>query len=155
MKRLIFTEYGKWESAGLHAIVILEEDDVYLGFFIGSTWANPFKPSDPTKKTTMAYASIAPGKYLCRFSKTAHNGKLGFDISTVDGVFNGEIPTTAPNPNQDGQMFAKNVDIHSADSDIWEGSAACLTVDRHCWPFLVKLWQEGEIGELIVERKSA
>jgi hypothetical protein len=152
MKRLTFTEYGKWESPGLHAVVILEEDNIYIGFFIGSTWANPYRPSDPSKKTSMAYASIAPGKYRCRYSKTAHNGKPGFDISTLDGDFNGKVPTTAPNPNQNGEMYATHVDAHPADSDIWEGSAACLTIDIHCWSLLAKHWREGEAGELIVER---
>ena len=147
MKRLTFREYGKWESPGLHAVIIFEEDDIYLDFFIGSTWANPFRPSDPALKTDKAYASIAPGRYPIRFSRKAHNGKPGFNINN-----NGAVPTTAPNPNQGGRWVAYNVDIHAAHSETWEGSAACLTVDIFCWDRLIAYWKEGEEGELMVER---
>jgi len=147
MKRLTFREYGKWESPGLHAVVIFEEDNIYLDFFIGSTWPNPFKPSNPALKAEKAYAAIAPGKYSIQFSKTAHNGQPGFNIED-----NGEVPTTAPSPNQGGRKVATNVDIHAAYSETWEGSAACLTVDIFCWKKLIGYWQEGEVGILNVER---
>jgi len=141
-------ERGKWSDAGFHAIVTI---DGIKDAFIGSSWPNPFKPSNPTIRLDKYAGAIRQGEYVYQFSKSAHNGRVGFNLRTKDGVFNGKIPTINMNPNQNFQLYATNVDIHFGDKPSWRGSLGCLTINPYFKDFFNN-FTENEQGILILSR---
>ncbi|MFA7709472.1 MAG: hypothetical protein WCY30_00030 [Candidatus Neomarinimicrobiota bacterium] len=155
-KRIYCHEYGKWSDPGFHAIIFVHEvrgdkiNTIYSA--IGSSWPNPYKPSNPSLKLDKAYAAIKSGTYRFRFRNDAHNSQPGFDLSVIDGEFNGDIPTISPNPNQNGQMHADHVDIHGGNKVDWEGSGACQTIDPYFWLEFISFFTQDETGLYILNR---
>lgn len=152
MKLILFDEKQKWSERGYGADVSIFEikdlEDDLIEEFKGSTWPNPFDPSDYNIKTSDAYGAIEQGLYKAQYLSTAHNNEKGFNIRD-----NGEIPTINTNPNQNGRMFADHVDIHSGYKDTWRGSAACLTIHPGQWDNFCDLFEEKENVYVRIERK--
>ena len=148
-KTIIMHERGKWSDPGLHAVVTIEG---VSDAFIGSSWPNPYKPSNPAIKLDKYAGAICHGEYIYQFSHTAHNGKIGFNLRTKNGLFNGQIPTINMNPNQNWQLYATNVDIHSSYKITWEGSLGCQTINPYYWLDFISHFKEGDEGLYILIR---
>jgi len=161
MIKIKFIEYGKWNWLGYQAVIQLIDldKDRILETLLGSTWPNPFDPTNRDRRMEKANAAICPGIYQYQFSKYAHNGETGFNIND-----NGRIPTICRNPNQGGEEYADHVDIHSGYKDGpdgffenrqetgWRGSNACLTIKPICWPGMQIFFIECARGPLEVVR---
>ena len=158
-------EYGKWSGVTFGAVIqlICSDDDIaysnipfieapiIIGTFIGSSYPNPFKPTNRALKLRYAYPIIKAGIYRYKFSLTAHNGKPGFDIND-----NEKISTMYLNPNKNskyyGKYFADHVDLHQAWSDDWRGSGGCLTVMQNCWEQMLSYFTDGNTGNISIVR---
>jgi len=146
---IIMRERGRWSDPGLHAIVTIEGVN---DAFIGSSWPNPYKPSNPAIRLEKYAGAICQGEYIYQFLSTAHNGKVGFNLRTKDGIFNGQIPTINMNPNQNYQLYAINVDLHCSNKPNWKGSLACQTINPYFWPDFISHFKENMQGLYILKR---
>jgi len=146
-KTIFIHERGKWSDLGYHAIITVADDS-----YIGSSWPNPYKPSNPKIKLDKYAGAIKAGTYIYQFSHKAHNGGIGFNLRTLTGIFNGSIPTLNMNPNQNNQLYATNVDLHAGDKPNWRGSLACLTINPYYAKDLFEKFVENEQGLLILKR---
>lgn len=149
-KSIKILENGKWSENGYLAKIVIDGVDEA---FIGSSWPNPFKPSNPAIKLDKYAGAIKAGEYIYQFSNSAHNGGIGFNLRTHDGVFNGKIPTINANPNQNGEFFATNVDVHVGYSITWRGSLACITIHPKYATKFFRNFVENEQGILVLSRK--
>ena len=158
-------EYGKWESPVFGAVIqlICSDDDIaysnipfieapiIIDTFIGSSYPNPFKPTNRALKLRYAYPLIMSGTYRYKFGLKAHNGEPGFDIES-----NLKIPTIYLNPNPKseyyGKYFADHVDLHQAYNNTWRGSGACLTVIPNCWDRMLSYFSDGNTGNISIVR---
>jgi hypothetical protein len=147
-KTIFMHERGKWSDPGYHATIEIQGINEV---FIGSSWPNPFKPSNPAIKLDKYAGAICQGEYVYQFLSNAHNGKVGFNLRTKYGIFNGQIPTINMNPNQYNQLFAINVDFHLGDKPAWRGSLACPTINPYCRS-LFEHFLENEQGLFILKR---
>lgn len=148
-KLIVMHDRGKWSDSGYHAIVTI---DGVKDTFIGSSWPNPFKPSNPTIKLDKYAGAIRSGTYVYQYSHKAHNGDIGFNLRTENGIFNGNIPTINANPNQNNQLIATNIDIHSGSKPNWRGSLGCITINPYYANDFFANFNEGEQGLFILER---
>jgi len=159
-------DFGNWKAPTFGAVIQLisysDTDIAYsnmpvteiptiIDTFVGSTYPNPFKPTNQVLKLRYAYPIIKAGIYRYKFSLTAHNGEPGFDIND-----NEKIPTMYLNPNKKskyyGKYFADHVDLHQAYSNTWRGSGACITVMPSCWEQMVSYFRNGDEGNISIYR---
>ena len=114
-----------------------------------STNPNPFKPitCEPWQKV---YAQLAPGEYSFTCAISPKHGKC---LTLNDGW---NCATTFPDPNNDGKMFAREVEIHCGYSAAWRGSMCCQTVPPSLWGGFINHFELGETGiyELIDEQNE-
>jgi len=150
--KIIFREYGNWEDQGdrsFRAVVsVFDDAGVPIYTCAGSTYPNPHKPKDANIRTIDAYGCVRSGVYAWKYGDQAHNGEPAININN-----NQPIDTIAPNPNQGGKLFADHVDIHSAWSETWRGSAGCLTIRKSAWHSFLDII-EGHCGELELNRTN-
>jgi hypothetical protein len=107
---------------------------------------NPYSPHGG-QQWREVYAQIAKNAptgipYEC--VETPKHGKC----IALNGM--GPVPTTLPDPNNHGKMFAEAVLIHEGFSATWPGSMACQTVHPDDWPAFIDHFKLGEKGIYIL-----
>jgi RHS repeat-associated protein len=123
--------YGAPGSSGNstynQSVSVVNDSGQTVGTFEGSSSPNPHKPRNPSVSGTDAYPQIAEGTY-----DTTHGTHKGDPALVVNN--NGNVPTTAPNPNFPSQgSNATHIHIHGGYSPTWRGSAGCPTINPDQW----------------------
>ena len=107
---------------------------------------NPYQPSTQ-KPWGEVYAQIAPTDPAGIPWECIQSPKHGVCIALA-GL--GPVATTAPDPNNHGQMEALDVEIHCGFSLTWPGSMACQTVHPQDWPVFIGHFFLGDKGVFIL-----
>ena len=83
------------------------------------------------------------------YKQKGHNGGTTDGIRIRDGA---EIPTIAPNPNNENKSTATYINVHCGDSETNRGSQGCITIHPNDCDKIWEILQEGETGTVTVSR---
>jgi hypothetical protein len=133
------------ERAYLDSILLIEDgNELWTG--LGSACPNPYQPSTE-KPWHDVYAMIAPGEY----EAVCCNRKKHFKCLALTG----RIPTINPNVNHGGEYFAEGILVHCGDTEIWRGSAGCITIPPSKWSDFIVLFSFDEAVKIILRKAGA
>lgn len=118
-------------------VVLADGTEIYKTPF-GRTTPNPAQPKSQ-KPWDMSYGIIALGMYDAVCIQDAKHGKC---LLIAGGK---EIPAAMPNVNHEMRHVVSGALVHSSDSDMWSGSAACLTIKKSEWNKFISLFAIGEV----------
>jgi hypothetical protein len=122
-------------------VVFYDIDQTVLETAEGRSTCNPKNPKNgEASEWDLKYAVVAPGVYNAEYNYDA-GGRLCF-------IINGghDIPTILPAARHSWKSFADGIECHCSDTEVWPGSAGCLTIRKSQWP---RITQHCIIGEKI------
>lgn len=90
----------------------------------------------------MSYGWISCGSYT--YSATEHK-KYGLWLVLDNGD---RVPSRSANPNHGWDYVLTEVGVHRGWSDVWRGSAGCLTLPPDTWARFISLFAPGDTGKL-------
>jgi hypothetical protein len=148
MKTIDIIRKGTPEGSGYcDSVAVIEDGNVLFENGI-SCEPNPYQPTT-SKLWYAVYARIAEGTYGWQFIK--NHEKYGKCILLNGGS---AVPTLNPNANQDGRYIATQIFIHRGYSPTWRGSRGCLTVPLLKADEFFNLFEENEIGKLVIRKNN-
>lgn len=105
-----------------------------------STWPKPSSLNPGVKE----------GNYNAIYKQKGHKGQTD-GIRIRDGL---EVPTIAPNPNNNNQSTATGINVHCGYSETNRGSQGCITIHPDDCDKVWGVLEEGETGNFSVARPS-
>jgi hypothetical protein len=149
-KQIIIWSMSVPEDMGYRDRLLINQEALTKFHCQCSTCPNPYTPPPKPKISWRdAYGWIAcntvdtPYTWECINDETAGHGKC-LSVNSL-----GKVPTRFLDKNNNA-MYALGVLIHCGFSDMWRGSAACITLPPMIWPAFIDRFTIGEKGMLYI-----
>lgn len=119
------------------AVAIIENGSKPEYLEIARTFPNQIKPRTADFWSN-SYGVLALGTY---HGEVVTHPKHGVCILLENG---GLLPAALPNVNHGNRHQITEVFVHSSATDVWPGSAGCLTIKNSYWSSWISHFQVGE-----------